>query len=324
MNEKLKIICDTVSNNVQDASTFYTMEYKSSFAAYGIANADRVHTSDKIEEAKKLFKERFGKTYSFNSGAAKMTVLSKVVRSESADGTLDKIQQNYELMKKAFREGVFTATLAALLADWQGDINVMEAKAEELLKIMRKRHPLLGVSSSDYPVIALMAMSDKSADEQIRESDAIYEALKKDFKFDKENAYTVSYLLAGLEETTEWKIKSAAALKETLKEHKIKFSGYGSIAILSALTAASMRVDRSVLVNDIVEADKFFASQKVIGGVFGLVDSIRHMLAASCVLKAVGEDEAAFSKCEYLTVMSCYAQIKSEQDSNSVVATTMM
>ena len=323
MNENLKNLCDMVSRNFENASAFYMMEYKSAFASYAVTNSDREHSPDKIDEVKQLLKESLGKAYSFGSGAPRMEVLSKALRSDDPAGTVDKIKRNYDLVSKVYSPNAFMAALAVFLTDCQGDIDTFTAKSTELLKIMRKRHPLLGVSSTDHPVIALMAMSDKSADEMIRESDIIFDGLKKDFKFDKENAYTLSYLLSTYGDPSEWKLKSAAALREELKEQKIKFSSYGSIAMLAPLTAASMRTDRSVIVNDIAEADKYFAAQKGIGGVFGLSESIRHMLAASCVLKAIGEDNGTFSECEYLTVMSCQAQIKSEQDS-AATTTTMM
>ena len=323
MNEHLKTLCDTVSSNFQDASAFYKIEYKSAFAAYAVTNADRKYTPDKIEEAKQLVKESLAKNYSFGSGAPRLAVLSKVLRSDDPAGTLEIIKRDYDLMSKIFSANAFTAALATFLADYQGDITSLAAKATDLLKIMRKRHPLLGVSSTDHPIIALMSMSDKSADEMIGESDIIFESLKKDFKFDKENAYIISYLLSASGDPAEWKLKSAAALREELKEQKIKFSSYSSVSMLAPLTAASMRTDRSVIVNDIAEADKYLAEQKGIGGVFGLSESIRHMLAASCVLKALGEDNGAFSECECLTVMSCQAQIKSEQDS-AATTTTMM
>lgn len=321
MNENLKTICDTVIKNIQTASAFYKIEYKSSFAVYGITNADREHNPDKIEEAKSLVKETLSKPYSFASYAPRMTALSKAVRSDDPSGTVTKIKQNYELMTEVFGPNAFTAVLAGLLTDCEGDIRALADKASGILKIMRKRHPLLGVSSTDYPVIAFMAMSNKSAEDMISESDIIFDALKKEFKFDKENAYTVSYMLSASDDPTEWKIKSAAALREELLAQKIKYSGYGTITILAPLTAASMRTDRGIIANDIAEAGKYFASQKGIGGVFGMSDNIRRMLASSCVIKALGEDKAPFSECEYLTVMSCQNQIKSEQDSSA--ATTV-
>ncbi len=322
MNEKLRTICDTVSKNIQTASTFYKIEYKSSFVAYGITNSDCEPSLDKIEECKQLIKEQVGSSYTLGMYAPRMMMVSKASRSDDPLGTVNKIKETYGIFSKIFGESATVATLSALLADYPGDINVLAAKSKEIMDILKKRHPVLGVSSSDHHIIALMAASDKSADEVINEADRLFDAMKKEFRFAKEDAYTLSYMLSSLSEPFEWKMKAAIALRDDLKASKAGFGGYRTITMLAPLTLMSMRTDRSVLVNQIKEADKFFSEQKIIGGTFGLGDSLRHMLAAACVLKAEGEDENTLSMAEYLTVMSCQIQIKAEQDSSSATVVT--
>lgn len=322
MNENLQTICNTVSNNFQAASALYKMGYKSSFAAYGVINIDREPSPDQLEECKQLVEDRLGKSSTFGSYAPKMMVIAKALRSSDPAGMIDRIEEIYELITKSLGKHSLTPYLAILLVDYPGDIAALMAKAEQILAVLNKRHPVLGVVSSIYSVIFLMAASEKSVEEMMSEADVLFEMLKRSYRLDKENAYALSYLLSASSEPAEWKAKTADALRAGLKEEKIKFTWYGSVTVLAALTAASMRTDRGVLVSQIAEADKLLASRKGIGGVFGVSEVVRRVAAAACVLKSIGEADGPFTMIEYLTVMTCAAQIKSEQDSSS--ATTAM
>lgn len=320
MNENLQTICSTVSNNFQAVSSVFTIGYKSSFAAYGVINMDREPSIDQIKECKQFVEERLGKSSVFGTYAPKVLVIAKALRSSDPEGMINRMNEIYEVITKPFGKNTLMPSLAVLLADYPGDINALTAKAEQILTILRKRHPVLGVSTSFYPVIFLMAASEKSVEDMMSEADVLNEMLRKSYKFDKENAYALSFLLSASSEPSEWKAKAADALRTELKAEKIKYSWYGSVTILAALSAASMRTDRGVLVSEIAEADKFLASQKGIGGAFGLSEVVRRAAAAACVLKALGEADGPFPMIEYLTVMTCAAQIKSEQDSSAATS----
>ena len=316
MNDKLQNILNMVSRNYQTASAFYKMDYNASFAAFGITNADREADPDKIAEAKQIIKEKAGIFSVFGSGAPRMMAISKMVRSTDPLETFNKIISIYDTMKKVFNDSAFVGVMATLLIDYPKDIGELSVKSSEILKALKKKHGFLGVTSVDYLFIALMATSEKSVEDMLSESEMIFEAIRGEFKFAKSDAYLLSYLLSTCDELTEWKIKTSIALLQELKESKFRLGNYGTVSIIVPLTAAAMRTDRHILVCDILEADKFLASQKAIGGFFGLYENIRHILAAAIVLKAHAEDENdPFSVAEYLTVMSCQDQIKSEQDS---------
>lgn len=317
MNENLQAVCSTVSNNYQAASAVFTIGYKSSFVAHGVINMDREYSQDQIEECKKLVEEHLGKSSVFGYYAPKVLIIAKALRSPDPEGMIDRMKEIYDVITKPLGKHALMPYLALLLVDYPGDIMALTAKAEQIFTILNKRHPVLGVSSSYYPVIFLMAASENSVEDMMSEADVLSEMLRKSYKFDKENAYTLGFLLSASSEPCEWKAKAADALRAALKEEKIKYSWYGSVTILAALTAASMRTDRSVLVSQIAEADKFFASQKGIGGAFGVSEVVRRAAAAACVLKTLGEADGPFPMIEYLTVMTCVGQIKSEQDSSA-------
>lgn len=320
MNENLQTICSTVSNNFQAASAVFTIGYKSSFAAYGVINMDREPSIDQIKECKEFVEERLGKSSVFASYAPKMLVIAKALRSPDPEGMINRMNEIYEIITKPFGKHALMPYLASLLVDYPGDINALTAKAEQIFTILRKRHPVLGVNSNDYPAIFLMAASEKSVEDMMNEADVLSDMLRKSYKFDKETANTLSLMLSASQEPAEWKAKAADALRSALKEEKIKYSWYGSVTILGALTAASMRTDRGVLVNGIAEADKFFASQKGMGGAFGVSEVVRRAVAAAGVLKALGEAEGPFPMIEFLTVMTCMCQIKAEQDSSAATS----
>lgn len=320
MNDKLQAFCNRVSKNIVTASEMYKLNYSSSAVAFGIANADREADLDKIAEAKQIIKEKVGAFSVFGGGAPRMLLISKMAGSGDPLETFNKINEIYNSMKKVFCDSAFIGVLAAFLTGYQKDLGELSKRSSELIKFLKKKHGFLGVTSEDHFFIAFMAASDKSIEDMMSESEAIFEAVRGEFKFAKSNAYLLSYLLSTYDELTEWKLKTSLALLKELKESKFSLSSYNTISILAPLTAASMRTDRHILVCDTVEADKFLASQKVIGGFFGISENIRHILAAALVLKTHAEEaDEPFSIAEYLTAMSCQSQIKSEQDSSTYV-----
>ena len=134
-------------------------------------------------------------------------------------------------------------------------------RTRRIYDLMRKEHPFL-TSSEDSVFAALLALSEKSDEEVIRETEDCYRLLKE--QFSTGNALqSLSHALALGEGTAKEKCERTIRLYDLLKEKGCKYGTSYELATLGVLALLPAKLE--TIAEDVAETDAFLAKQKGYG-----------------------------------------------------------
>jgi len=233
----------------------------------------------RVQECKELLKQNTGFFSSFR-GTVKLPMISMMAVDPNPNEKLRKALNIYESLKEHFYASAYLPVAAMVIADVEGNDNLRDisARTRGIYKLMKKEHPFL-TSSEDSVFAALLALSKLKDEEIVKETEACYQLLKREFT--SGNAVqSLSHVLALGEGTAEEKCGKVIDLYRGLKN---KGSAYGKHYELSTLgVLALLPVDMTSLITDIIEVDDFLSRQKGYG-FFGLGKKLRLMHAGMLV-----------------------------------------
>ncbi len=280
MKPSLNAICesfissrDTIKKDFMWDNGYIIHVCAASLAAKGI-EAD----SEKMAACKKLVNDRTGVFSNFR-GNVKLPVITYLAASENPEDKLDKAKQIYDIMKTYFFGSEYLAYVSLLLTDMidLDRANEIAARSTRIYDLMRKEHPFL-TGSEDSIFAALLAFSDKSDEELIKNMERVYTYFKK--KFESNAVQSVSHVLSLTDGDADAKCKRVEFLWDSLKNAGRKYSKYYEVAALAAFSLNEF--DLSEAVDDILEVDKFLEQQKGYG-VFSIDKGTRLMHAVMLV-----------------------------------------
>ena len=293
MNERVHRNCDITAANSLAASKAFTWDSGYAHVAFAASYPDRVIEVERLKAAKKLISRDNSVFSALSQDAVRTAVAAQILRSPDPEASMQRIKETYKILKTRFMSGEYTAVAAVIVSDSGKDPRIVADKMRKIYDLMNSKHFFL-TSYDDLAVVALMASSDKTPEQIVGESEAIYANIRGDF-FSKGDAYAISNLLALYDEPAPMKAQAAVRIREELKAAGIRFGSYGTAAVIAPLAILSLSNDNRMLVREIVEAERYLSGKKILGGIMGVGKNVRSMFAVSAVIGAFSDDTTVAS-----------------------------
>lgn len=233
-----------------------------------------------LRRSKELLKKYTGVFSNFR-GTAQLAMISMLAVDPNPAEKMEKALKVYELLKKDFWASDFLPLAAMTIADMVQPQQYAEiaVRTRRIYQLMKKEHPFL-TASEDSVLAALLAMSNMTDGELIREMETCYQILKGEFH--SSNAVqTLSHVLALGDGSAQVKCRDTIQLYQGLRQKGYKYGKEYELAILGVL--ALLPVDLNTVTMDVIEVDNFLAAQKGYSGVFGMERKQRLMHAGMLV-----------------------------------------
>lgn len=234
---------------------------------------------DRLEHCKTLLKEQTGVFSNFRS-TAKLAMIAMMAVDSNPDRKLGQALQVYAALKDYFWRSQYLPVASMMIADMvePGKYGEIAARTRHIYELMKNEHPFL-TSGEDSVFAAMLALSDLSDERIIEETEHCYRLLKPEF-FSGNAVQSLSHVLALCEGRAEDKCSATLELYRNLKSKGYKYGTDYELATLGIL--ATLPVDRSIVMTDIMEVDDFLAAQKGYG-FFGIGRKQRLMHAGMIV-----------------------------------------
>lgn len=220
--------------------------------------ADEAH----VKACKALLKKNVGIFSDFRGTGMEM-IVAQMALSDDPEGFLKKSFRIHGLLRKEFWSSSYLPMVAmsiAQLAD-EEEYEQIVSRTKTLYKRMKQEHPFL-TSEEDSPFCALLALSDRSDDELIAETETCYNDLKKTFR-SRNALQSLSHVLTLCEGAAEEKCEKTRALYAALKAAGHPYSVEYELPTLGILAVEAE--DQRTLVQNMLEADAWLSKQKGFG-----------------------------------------------------------
>ena len=289
MDERLRQKCELLSENRNAIRKQFGWENNLMciVAALVFTNVGQKADVPKMEECKKILKKNAG-VFSDLRGYMYLIMLSKMTLAGDPEGFLKHVQ---EIHRKLHEKRVFGSEYMALAAVSicencdQDQVDSVVEKTRTLMKRMRAEHPLL-TGDSDMTFAALLAMTDKSIDKIIEDTEEGYEFFKKKFAFHKNAVQALSHIIALNEGSIKAGCEKVAELFDEMRSRKVKYGKETELAALGMFV--NTEVPKDELVTQIDEAEKYLKNCKGFGS-FSIERRVRLMFSALLAAQVYGE-----------------------------------
>lgn len=294
-NELLQAGCELLADNRDLIHKGFAWDYDMMSAVGGMifTSAGKVADVERMKQCKSILKRQEGMFSDFR-GNMVIPVISKMALSEDPDAYLRELVMVY----KKIRDGKFFGSeymaLAALcICDGNGADRVDEiaGKTQTLIKRMKEIHPFL-TSDEDLAFVALLAMTPKSEEQIIEETEVCYHAMKNKFSFHSNAVQSLSHVMALSEGSAEEKCGKVIRIYDALVSRGIKYGKEYELASLGALV--NLEVDADQLADEIAEASEYLHTRKGFGA-WGMGSKARQMFAALLTSYAHSGENAAMN-----------------------------
>ncbi len=281
MRESLQALCDSYIENRKVIKSVFRWDsaYLYPVCAAIFTDKRQVARPERLKECQALLKSKVGIFSNFRS-TAMIAMIAMLAVDENPADKLDKALEIYSLLKEHFRTSQYLPLAAMLLTDTVKPTQYSElaARTRHIYNWMKSEHPFL-TTSEDAVFAAMLALSDRSDEEIVAETEACYHLLRTDFA--SHNAVqALSHVLALSDGRAKDKCSATAKLFHALKSSKHKYGTTYELATLGVL--ATLPAAQHAIIEDLIAVDDFLATQKGYG-VFGLGKKQRLMHAGMIV-----------------------------------------
>jgi len=255
-------------------------------------NEGRLADLEKLKASRKLLKENVSVFSNFR-GVSEICLVTMLALDDSPTDRLDKAREVYSLLKERFFGSEYLPVASMILSRTVESERYGEIceRTRRIYDLMKKEHPFL-TSSEDSVFAAMLALSDKSDEDILRECETCYGLLKERF-FDSNAVQSLSHVLALSDDgmrTASDKCRDTIRLFDILKEKKNKYGTGYELATLGVLAMLPCGLDGAI--RDLIEVSEFLKAQKGYG-FFGLGRTQRLMHAGMIVTSEhLGGDDA--------------------------------
>ncbi len=308
MRESLSQLCESFIENKEKIRKEFAWGNAYLYPVCTAVFTDRRVSVDvkKMKYCQDILKSKTAMFSTFR-GMSMYVTLAFMTLSDEPDVLFDRMLKVYDLLKKHFWSSDYLPVAATVIADSAEEYRYAQIaeRTRTIYEMMSKEHPFL-TSSEDSVFSAMLAMSELSNEQIIRECEKGYEILKGEF-FYSNAVQSLSHVLALSEGTIESKCSASLALYNELKSKGYKYTTSYGLATLGV--AALLPTDRKYIVNDIIDVDKFLSKQKGYG-FFGL-DSRQRLMHATMLVTSdyVGTEGSP----ELASVVSTLSLIAAQQ-----------
>lgn len=283
MEEEIRVRCEQLIENRDRVKSVFSWDGGLTHLACAGIYVDKGILVDikELQISKDLIKNKAGIFSSFKS-VARTPIAAMLAISGKPEKTLDDGLQVNELLKGAFWNSAYLPIAAMIIGQLAqpAQFDEIVARARAIYNRMKEEHPFL-TSSEDSVLCSLMALSDKSNDILIRESEQCYGILKENF-FSSNAVQSLSHVLALCEGTSEEKCRKTMELFHLLKSKGHK---YGTDFELPTLGILALLTDNlSELADEMIEIDNWLSTQKGFG-MFGNVTRKQRLMYAGILAK---------------------------------------
>ncbi len=233
----------------------------------------------RLKNCNDLLKEQTGVFSNFRS-TAKIAMVAMLSVAPSSTTLLSNALQVHDLLKEHFWGSAYLPVAAMILADLLPADRYSEvaARTRQIYDRMKAEHPFL-TSGEDSIFAAMLALSDRSDEELIAETEACYRLLKPEF-FSHNAVQSLSHVLALCDGDAVRKCSATVDLFQTLKSNGRKYGTDYELATLGVL--AMLPAEAGTVASDLIDADDFLSGQKGYG-FFGMGRRQRLMHAGMIV-----------------------------------------
>lgn len=243
----------------------------------GIYSAKGLSVNESVLQiSKSLIKEKVGMFSNFR-GTVCPPVAAMIATSGNPEQTLDRGLQVYNLLKEKFWSSAYLPFAAMLIAQIAQPYQYEQiaSRTRSIYDRMKSKHPFL-TSSENSAFCALMALSEKSDEDLMRDMEECYHKLEGNF-FSANAVQSLSHVLALCDGTAEEKCARTMELFNRLKAAGRKYGSGYELPTLGVL--AMTGVDLEIISADMMEIDDWLSEQKGFG-FFGSITKTQRLMYA--------------------------------------------
>lgn len=291
MNGSMSIRCKQFIMNREKIKSAFTWDSALiHLACTGLyASKNKCADEDDLLNCKRLLKKKAGFFSNFNS-TARTPIAVLLSLSGNPEKVLDEGLFVYHLLKKEFWGSVylpFTAMIIAQIAD-SSQYECIASRTKEIYALMKKKHPFL-TSSEDSAFCAIMALSSKTNEQLLEDTETCYTLLKSEF-FSSNAVQSLCHVLALCDGSPEEKCQKTLELFGRLKASGHSYGTNYELATLGILALSGEQPDD--IVRDMSEIDSWLSKQKGFGIFSGITKKQRLMYAGMLAQQEYIDTEA--------------------------------
>lgn len=267
MENTLKEKCDLFIANRDAFKSAFPMEssYLYPVCASYFVDLGKVVDVQHLKNCRQLIKSRVNLFSSFRS-SAELSIVAMLASHDEPEKYLDDAMEIYKSLKEHFFGSEYLPVAAMILAQGISRERYAEVceKSRRIYDLMKKNHPFL-TSSEDCVFCAMLAMSEKSAEQIVNETEVCYEKLRERFS-DRNATQSLSHVIV-LSDDSGLSIgdrcRDTIRLFDALKEQKNKYGTGYELATLGVLATLPCSIEETV--QEVIEVSNFLKTQKGYG-----------------------------------------------------------
>lgn len=264
MRESLETLCSMLSQNRKIIKSVFPLEnsYIYPVCAEIFTEKRQKAQEEKLNDCRRILKENTGVFSNFR-GITKAVMISMMAVDSNPEEKLRRSLSVYALLKEYFFTSQYlpVASMAISSMAPESRYEELSARTRKIYEAMRSEHPFL-TNSQDCIYAALLALSPRTGEEIIEETEKCYDILRGKF-FSSNAVQSLSHILAFLDGTAEEKCSRTLELYDRLKLNGCR---YGTNFELPTLGVAAMLPGEiKDIAKDIAEANEFLSREKGFG-----------------------------------------------------------
>ena len=227
-------------------------------------SADKEADVDRMKECRSILNRNTG-VFSEYRDAVKLALISEMTLSADAERYLEDVKNVYQKLHKGhFKDNSYMVLAAMLLCDLgrQNDADTVIEKHNDIMQRMKKLHPFL-TDSADISYVILLALSERTADAVISDTEACLEYLKANCKIGSDSAQGLSEILALTDGDIKEKCAKVITLYDTLKDKRTSAVS-GSVFSALGMLINSDETPGNIIA-EIIAADEYLKECKIFG-----------------------------------------------------------
>lgn len=281
MNEQTMKNCELlIENRDRVKSVFRWDSGLIHLACAGICTAKGVLIDESaLENSRGLLKENTGIFSNFR-GTARSPIVTMLAVSGNPQETLGQALEVYQLLKENFWTSTYLP-LASMVIAQRADpsrFGEIAVRTRSIYDRMKAEHQFL-TSSEDSAFCALMALSDKTNDTLIEDSERCYSTLKPHF-FSSNAVQSLSHVLALCDGTYDEKCQKTMELFDKLRNVGCRYGTSYELPTLGVLAMSGG--DLTVISEEIAEINSWLSYQSGLG-FFSSVSGKQRLMYAGIV-----------------------------------------
>lgn len=294
MKDSLEKLCDSLVENRRTIKLAFPFENNYIYPVCAEVFTEKNLTADidKLDDCRRILKEQTGIFSNFR-GITKAVMISMMAADPNPEEKLRRALAVYSHLKEHFLTSQYlpVASMAISSLAPESRYEQLSERTRKIYEAMKEEHPFL-TNSQDSIYAALLALSSKTDEELIDETEKCYNVLNGEF-FSSNAVQSLSHILAFLDGTADDKCRRTLALYKKLKDYDCR---YGTNFELPTLGIAAMvPVKTEEIAADIAQANEYLADKRGFG-YFSIGGKQRLMHAAMIATTNIVEQEDMVSK----------------------------